>query len=154
MTDMDRYEELEQEANEMGLRVEEKPLQYNDGRIRGNRVLIRSTIPTRKQKAAVLCEEMGHYETASGNILDQSDPWNRKQEQRGRAWSYDRLIGLSGIVKAVRAGCRNCYEAAELLDVPEDVLRDALEHYRSRYGRSTTWDRYVIYFDPVDITKT
>ncbi len=152
MPDMDRYEELEEAAKEMGIRVEEKPLKYNDGRIRGNRVLIRSTIPTRKQKAAVLCEEMGHHETGVGNILDQSDAWNRKQEQRGRAWSYDRLIGLSGIVRAVQAGCRNTYEAAELLDVPEDILRDALEHYRGRYGRSTTWGRYVIYFDPVDIT--
>lgn len=96
---------------------------------------------------------MGHYETVAGNILDLSDPWNRKQEQWGRAWSYDRLIGLSGIVKAVKAGCRNCYEAAELLDVLEAVLRDALGHYRSRYDRSTTWDRYVIFFDPVNITK-
>jgi len=154
MTDMDRYEDLEDAAEKMGIRVEEKPLRYNDGRIRGDRVLIRSTIPTRRQKAAVLCEEIGHHETAVGNILDQTDAWNRKQEQRGRAWAYDRLIGLPGIVKAVQAGCTNVYEAAELLDVPEDTLRDALEYYRSRYGRSTTWGRYVIYFDPVEITKT
>lgn len=154
MAGMDRYEKFEEAAKEMGLRVEEKPLQYNDGRIRGNRVLIRSTIPTRRQKAAVLCEEMGHHETAVGSILDQTDAWNRKQEQRGRAWAYDELIGLSGIVKAAKAGCTNTYEAAELLDVPEDVLQGALEYYRRRYGRCTTWDRYVIYFDPVDITST
>lgn len=153
MTDMDRYERLEEAAKEKGIRVEEKPLQYNDGRIRGNRVLIRSTILTRRQKAAVLCEEIGHYETAVGNILDQTDAWNRKQERRGRAWAYDELIGLSGIIRAAKAGCRNRYEAAELLDVPEDVLQDALDYYRGRYGICARYGQYVVFFEPPGVIE-
>ena len=101
------------QAESRGLSVKEKPLQYNDGRIRGNRILIRSTIETRCQKAAVLCEEIGHYETAVGNILDQSITANRKQELRGRIWAYNRLIGLTGIIRAYKMGCRNRYEMAE-----------------------------------------
>lgn len=136
------------QAESSGLSVQEKPLQYNDGRIRGNRILIRSTIETRCQKAAVLCEEIGHYETAVGNILDQSVAANRKQELRGRIWAYNRLIGLTGIIRAYKMGCRNRYEIAECLDVPEDTLQEALNYYHARYGVCTQVDNYVIYFEP------
>lgn len=136
------------QAESSGLSVQEKPLQYNDGRIRGNRILIRSTIETRCQKAAVLCEEIGHYETAVGNILDQSVAANRKQELRGRIWAYNRLIGLTGIIRAYKMGCRNRYEVAECLDVPEDTLQEALNYYHARYGVCTQVDNFVIYFEP------
>lgn len=136
------------QAESSGLSVQEKPLQYNDGRIRGNRILIRSTIETRCQKAAVLCEEIGHYETAVGNILDQSVTANRKQELRGRIWAYNRLIGLTGIIRAYKMGCRNRYEVAECLDVPEETLQEALNYYHARYGVCTRVDNYVIYFEP------
>lgn len=145
---MDNYEKLLDQAESSGLSVQEKPLQYNDGRIRGNRILIRSTIETRCQKAAVLCEEIGHYETAVGNILDQSITANRKQELRGRIWAYNRLIGLTGILRAYKMGCRNRYEMAECLDVPEETLQEALDYYRSRYGICVQIDNYVIYFEP------
>lgn len=145
---MDNYEKLLDQAESRGLSVKEKPLQYNDGRIRGNRILIRSTIETRCQKAAVLCEEIGHYETAVGNILDQSVASNRKQELRGRIWAYNRLIGLTGILRAYKMGCRNRYEMAECLDVPEDTLQEALNYYHARYGVCTQVDNYVIYFEP------
>ena len=136
------------QAESSGLSVQEKPLQYNDGRIRGNRILIRSTIETRCQKAAVLCEEIGHYETAVGNILDQSVTANRKQELRGRIWACNRLIGLTGIIRAYKMGCRNRYEMAECLDVPEDTLQEALNYYNARYGVCTQVDNFVIYFEP------
>ena len=145
---MDNYEMLLDHAESRGLSVKEKPLQYNDGRIRGNRILIRSTIETRCQKAAVLCEEIGHYETAVGNILDQSVTANRKQELRGRIWAYNRLIGLTGIIRAYKMGCRNRYEVAECLDVPEETLQEALNYYHARYGVCTQVDNYVIYFEP------
>ena len=145
---MDNYEMLLDQAESSGLSVQEKPLQYNDGRIRGNRILIRSTIETRCQKAAVLCEEIGHYETAVGNILDQSVAANRKQELRGRIWAYNRLIGLTGIIRAYKMGCRNRFEVAECLDVPEDTLQEALNYYNARYGVCTQVDNFVIYFEP------
>ena len=103
------------------------------------------------EKAAVLAEELGHHLTAAGCILDQSVTTNRKQELRGRIWAYNRLIGLTGILKAYRAGCRNCYEMAECLDVPEDFLRDAINYYRGRYGLFAHIDNYVIYFEPLGV---
>lgn len=101
----------------------------------------------------MLCEEIGHYETAVGNILDQSITANRKQELRGRIWAYNRLIGLTGILRAYKMGCRNRYEMAECLDVPEDTLQEALNYYHARYGVCTQFDNYVIYFDPLGVME-
>lgn len=52
------------------------------------------------EKACVLAEELGHHYTTYGNILDQSDTSNRKQELRARAWAYNKQIGLLGLIRA------------------------------------------------------
>lgn len=102
----------------------------------------------RTEKACVLAEELGHHYTSSGNIPDQSSVENRKQEQVARAWAYNKLIGLVGIVDAYKAGCRNRSEMADHLDVTEEFLDEALERYRNKYGTYTSVDNYIIYFEP------
>ena len=64
------YEELLIEADSEGLIVREKPLAGSDGRIKGKRIAIRKNIPTLAKKADVLAEEMGHYHTGVGRIID------------------------------------------------------------------------------------
>ena len=142
------YEALLCEACEEGLTVKEKPLKYNDGRIKGRRIAIRKDIPTEREKSCILAEELGHHYTTVGNILVQGNIANRKQEQQARTWAYNKLIGLMGIVDAYKAGCRNAHEMAEHLNVTEDFLIDALERYRQKYGSYTVVDNYTIYFEP------
>ena len=142
------YDALLAESDSAGLVVKEKPLKYNNGRIKRGKVSIRKDIPTSIEKTCILAEELGHYYTSSGDILDQQDISNRKQERRARVWAYDLLIGLSGIVKAYRHGCSNLYEMADYLEVTEEFLRDALERYRQKYGIYTTIDHHIIYFEP------
>lgn len=142
------YEQLLAHSDEAGLVVREKPLKYNDGRIKGNRIAIRQNIETQKEKACVLAEELGHHYTSSGNILDQTKVENVKQEQRARMWAYNKQIGLSGIIDAYKRGCRNIHEMADHLDVTEEFLRDALEAYRLKYGQCVNIDNYTVYFEP------
>ena len=142
------YDALLAESDSAGLVVKEKPLKYNNGRIKRGKVAIRKDIPTSIEKTCILAEELGHYYTSSGDILDQQDISNRKQERHARVWAYDLLIGLSGIVKAYRHGCSNLYEMADYLEVTEEFLRDALERYRQKYGIYTTIDHHIIYFEP------
>lgn len=94
------YEVLLKEAHEEGLIVKEKPLKYNNGRIKGKRIAIRKDIDTSTEKACVLAEELGHHYTSVGNIIDMEDLSNRKQERQARLWGYNKLIGLTGIVNA------------------------------------------------------
>lgn len=145
---MDSYEILLAEASDLGLIVKEKPLKYNNGRIKGNKVAIRQDIETTVQKTCVLAEELGHHCTSVGDILDQTNVQNRKQEFRARMWAYNEMIGLMGIVRAFHHGCRSTYEVAEYLEVTEEFLNDALNAYRDKYGVYTTVDNYIIYFIP------
>ena len=145
---MDSYEILLAEASDLGLIVKEKPLKYNNGRIKGNKVAIRQDIETTVQKTCVLAEELGHHCTSVGDILDQTNVQNRKQEFRARMWAYNEMVGLMGIVRAFHHGCRSTYEVAEYLEVTEEFLNDALNAYRDKYGVYTTVDNYIIYFIP------
>lgn len=145
---MTNYELLTMKACDKGLIVKEKPLIGSDGRIQGNRIAIRKGIETQAEKSCVLAEELGHYYTSVGNILDQTDIANRKQEYRARFYGYNLKIGLMGIVQAYTHGCRNLYEMAEYLEVTEEYLKEAIECYRSKYGEYTRIDNYVIYFIP------
>ncbi len=145
---MNSYEILLSEASEYGLIVKEKPLKYNNGRIKGSRVAIRQDLSTSIEKACVLAEELGHHYTTYGNILDQSDASNRKQELRARAWAYNKQIGLLGLIRAYEHGCRNRFEIAEYLEVTEEVLEECLIFYRNKYGVCANIDNYVVYFIP------
>lgn len=142
------YEILVSEAFDSGLTVKEKPLKYNNGRIKGNKIAIRKDLETSSQKACILAEELGHHHTSSGNIMDQTVTENRQQERRARLWAYDKLIGLHGIIDAFEHGCRNRYEIAEYLDVTESFLLDAITVYREKYGVCKKLGNYIIYFEP------
>ncbi len=141
------YTELLIEADSNYLITKEKPLKSCNGRIKGNRIAIKDTLTTTEKKC-VLAEELGHYYTSVGNILNQNSVQNRKQEQKARLWSYNRLIGLNGIINSYRHGCHSLAEMAEYLEVTQEFLSEALKKYRSKYGVFTTLDNYIIYFEP------
>lgn len=142
------YESLLDEAFDNGLIVKEKALQYNNGLIKGNKIAIRKDIETSTEKSCVLAEELGHHYTTFGNIIDQTNTQNQKQERQARLWAYNKQIGLTGIIQAFEAGCQNIYETAEFLEVTEEFLQECLECYRSKYGVYVALDNYVIYFIP------
>ena len=142
------YEQLLTAADQEGLLVKEQPLTGHDGLIRGRRIAIRKDIETQAEKSCVLAEEIGHYRTSSGNILDQSKVENRKQEYRARLYGYNLKIGLIGLIRAYEARCRNRYEMAEYLDVTEEYLEEAIDCYKAKYGLYASVDNYIIYFEP------
>jgi len=145
---LNRYEELTQETADLGLVIKEKPLKASDGRIKRNRVAIRSTLPTSTQKACVLAEELGHHHTTYGNIIDFSKVSNRKQERKARLWGYNRLVGLYGLIRAFERGCRNKHEIADYLEVTEEYLDETINCYREKYGEGKGIDNYYVAFEP------
>ena len=142
------YEQLLAAADQEGLLVKEQPLTGHDGLIRGSRIAIRKDIETQAEKSCVLAEEIGHYRTSFGNILDQSKVESRKQEYRARLYGYNLKIGLAGLIRAYEARCRDRYEMAEYLDVTEEYLEEAIDCYKAKYGLYASVDNYIIYFEP------
>lgn len=141
------YEQLLIDADNNNIITKEKNLPISKGRIKGNRIAIKEGL-TETEKKCVMAEELGHYYTGYGNILDQSAVSNRKQELHGRIYAYNKLIGLMGIVDAYKNHCTSISESAEFLDVTEEFLNDALNHYKSKYGRYVIVDNYAIFFEP------
>lgn len=143
------YEELLDTADQLDLAVKEQPLTVHDGLIRGRRIAIRKSIETQAEKSCVLAEELGHYFTSFGNILNMDEIQNRKQELRARLSGYDMQIGLIGIIECYKHHCRSIYEMAEYLQVTEEYLQEALECYSRKYGENlVTIDNYAIRFVP------
>ena len=148
---MNNYEKLLDLAEKDGITVTEN-FDLSQTRLKGlycNGVIaINQKIKTNTEKTGILAEELGHHYTTFGDILNQKSVENRKQELKARAWAYNKLIGLIGIVSSYKASCRNIYEIAEYLEVSEEFLLEALECYRRKYGRCTKLDNYIIYFEP------
>ena len=148
---MNQYEKLVQEAAEDGITIEPS-YRFKSERIKGlycnGTVALNKNIETDTERACVLAEELGHYHTAVGNIIDMQDIRNVKQERQGRIWAYDKMIGLIGIIKAYERHCLNRCDMADFLGVTEVFLQDALDYYRQKYGCFVTVDHYVIYFEP------
>ena len=146
---MNAYECLQNKACEDGIYIIEKDFSesikglYCDGT-----VAINENIETTAEKACVLAEELGHHYTSVGNILDMTDVQNRKQERQARLNGYNRLIGLSVLIRAYEAGCSNRFEIAEYLEVTEEYLQECIDCYRDKYGVGTTVGDYYIMFIP------
>lgn len=145
-----KYEALLQEAESNGICIIENAnfKSKADGLINGNVIGINRTIKTYKKRTCILAEELGHYYTTIGDILDLSSLESQKQEQKARLWAYNELIGLNGIISAYQNGCQNLYETAEYLDVTENFLKDTLQAYSDKYGVCVEYGEYLITFIP------
>lgn len=145
-----KYEALLQEAVSKDIYIIENADFDSDAEalINGDVIGINKNVKEITKRTCILAEELGHYYTTVGSILDQSEVDERKQELQARAWAYDRLIGFDGIIEAYLHGCRNLCKAAEYLEVTEEFLNDALIHYRSKFGTHVKTDGYIIFFEP------
>lgn len=144
------YTDLLIEADNNFLITKEKPLLANKGRIKGNRIAIKQDM-VESEKACVLAEELGHHYTTVGDIMDQTDVSNRKQERRARIWAYHKLLSLNDLIDSYKYGCQNQFEIAEHLNITEEFLVACLEYYKEKYGLYVRKDNYLIYFEPLGI---
>lgn len=147
---MNKLESLEQEAYDSDVKVHNYYLGEDNLKgfyLNGN-IAINTSVDTTTEKACVLAEELGHHYTTVGNILDMDISANRKQERQARLHGYNRLIGLTGLIRAYEHGCTNRYETAEYLEVTEEFLEECIQCYREKYGVCKIVDNYTIYFVP------
>lgn len=147
---MTKYEEILDQAHNNNVPVYEN---YNfSNRIKGlycdGSIVLNQNLATSTEKACVLAEELGHHDTAVGNIINQSTVENRKQEMRGRLVAYNKMVGLRGLVEAYNHHCCNLEEVADYLEVTPEFLQETIDCYRSKYGVYAAVDNYVIFFEP------
>jgi len=143
------FEALLTEARKEQIEVIDLPFR---GRIKGlyfNRVIaINKQIDTIAERTCVLAEELGHYHTSSGDLLDQSHLLNRKLECRAQRWGYEKLVPLDKLIAFYNTGIRTSYDLAEALGVTEAFLTGALQHYINKHGPHCRVGEYWIHFQP------
>ena len=123
---MTKHEQLMAEYD--NLYIEERPMK-NDGYDGDGCIWINKNMPSVK-RYSILAEEIGHYETSSGDILDQNNISNRKQELLARKWAYEKIVPIEYIHFAISDGHTEIWDMADYLDIDEEFLRDALKYYR------------------------
>lgn len=111
-----------------------------------NVILIDKNLSDNKKKT-VLAEELAHYETSVGNILDLSDIQKRKQEIKARRLAYEKIITLDDLIKCYKEGYTTNWEIADYLDVDADFLQGTLEHYQNKYGLHFQYNGYFFRFN-------
>lgn len=133
---MTKFEKLLCEAEMNGVRVYDFDLGNGDfdGLYVDGNIALSDKMETSVRRACVLAEELGHHYMTVGDILDQNDIGNRKQERKARAWAYEKMIPLSSIKRAIEKGYYETWEIAEYLDVDEKFLREAIKHYEEVDG--------------------
>ncbi|MFC5703176.1 ImmA/IrrE family metallo-endopeptidase [Cohnella faecalis] len=148
------YDRLLTKADQDGVEVYEEPMApANKGLYADGVIWINKTIPTATEKACILAEELGHYHTTAGNILDQRDVRNRKQEKRARNWAVENLIPLHAFIAAFKSGVRNRFELADFLDVTEEFLDSSIRHYQEKHEFYAIHGHYIVGFDPLFVAE-
>ncbi|QHT61735.1 ImmA/IrrE family metallo-endopeptidase [Paenibacillus lycopersici] len=142
------------EAEREGIKVVD--YRFKSKRIKGlysdNVITINAAaVCSKEERICVLAEELGHHHTSFGNILDQADVRNRKQERRARGWAYQRLVPLSTIAQAHHKGVRSRHELAAFLGVTEDFLQQAISYYIDKYGLSAQVGHRTVVFEPLGV---
>lgn len=130
------YDKLLHEANEKGLLIVEKDFKSDaKGLCKGNKIGIRKDLSS-NEKACVLAEEIGHYETTVGDIISQNSSDNRKKEKMARKWAVDKMLTIEDLFLAGENSCETLFDVAEYLEVTEDFLSEAIAIFKQKYGHS------------------
>ncbi|MEK9198836.1 ImmA/IrrE family metallo-endopeptidase [Ureibacillus sp. FSL E2-3493] len=112
---MNLYETLIEECNNLEVEVFEIDHMKNKGLYGDNVIWINKSLPSLIEKRCILAEEIGHHLTSTGDILDQSNVTNRKQELKARSWAYEKLVPLKKIIQAHKRNISNRFELADFL---------------------------------------
>lgn len=117
------------EVHEIDLPERIKGLYYE------NSIAINKRLKTNKERKCILAEELGHFYTSVGDILNLKIESNRKQEIRARNWAIQKLVPFDKLIFAHQQGYVSVYELAEYFDVTEDFMKESILFYQKKYKR-------------------
>lgn len=147
------YDVLLNEAAVNNIQIKETTLKSHDGLCYGRRIVINDKLKTLIEKKCVLAEELGHYYTTVGTILN-DDINHLRQEKRARNWGYEKLVPILSIIRAYESGARSRRDLADFLSVTDTFLVNSIIHYKEKYGLYYHHKNYIITFEPLSIYKS
>ena len=116
-----------------------------------NDVIFINETSSEKTKYCILAEEIGHYFTSYGNIINLSDTKNIHQENKARIWAYEKLISPDALVEALNNGLNTTEEIIEYFNITKEFFLEAIKYYRKRYGIYYVGKKCVLNLEPLYI---
>lgn len=147
---MTRYEELIEEISTYGVEVVELMLGGDYGYCYNDVIFINES-SNEKTKYCILAEEIGHYFTSYGDIMNFSKTENIQQENKARIWAYERLISPDSLIEALIKGLNSTEEITEYFNITKDFFLEAIKYYRKRYGIYYVGKECVLNLEPLYI---
>jgi hypothetical protein len=151
---MDVYEQLLAHTSENSIAVVRMNLKGNlKGLYADKTIALNSSINSKSEETCILAEELGHYHTSSGDILDMTNIKNKKQELVARGWAYQKLVPFEKICNAFKNGVSSQSELVEILEVTDEFLVKALQYYNMKYGAYRQYKNFMIFFWPLGVME-
>lgn len=153
MGNLNNFEKLELSNPDLKIETRSDMPPHLGGLVIGRSIFINADRST-EEKYELLQEEVAHYDTTVGNIVEEDTREKRKQEKKARSLAKERAVTLDGLIHCFYTGLWGPEEVADYFGVTEKFLFSALEHYRDKYGVIFRYNGY--YFDfrrAINITK-
>ncbi|MFR4285573.1 MAG: ImmA/IrrE family metallo-endopeptidase [Enterococcus italicus] len=109
-------------------------------------VIYLNPVQTPEELVGTIGEEIGHYLTTVGNIIEQDTNLKRKQERQARDIGAILAVSPVDIVDCFNDGCKTILECAAYLGVTKEVFEDAISYYATKFDKITVKDKYTIHF--------
>lgn len=90
-----------------------------------------------------LAEEIGHYATSSGNIVDYSTVESRKQERRARDYGYQLTVTLDDLIWCYEHHLDTIDDVSAYLEVTPAYFWQAIDCYQRKLGALFKYHGYV-----------
>lgn len=142
------YIDLVNEAYRENIEIVEMPFNDNIKGLYCDKIIgLNKNIETATERKCILAEELGHFHTSSGNIMNNSILC-KKSENTARRWAYKHLITLNDFIDAFNYGINTLDNLANYLDVTLPFLKETIKFYNRKYGVRTVLGDYIIFFEP------
>lgn len=121
----------------------------------GNEILISRNVECEAEKNSSIIHEIGHYMTSPPiNLLAESKEIRARYEYRADRAGILEFITLDKLLAAYKAGCRNCWEICDYLEISERYFLQVMKIYCSKYGVMVNHKGWLFTFNPLHIKKS
>lgn len=130
---MNRLEKIIDEYSELTFNLKKDMNDKHGAFIIENDVYVNSNKPYEQ----IICnvgEEIGHYETSTGDLSVVDTIEKQQQEKRARQYGYRYLVSLDELIACYRFGLTEYWEIAEFLEITPQYLWQSINYYKEAYG--------------------
>lgn len=140
---MNRFEELENEASDLGIDVIDIniPIEKMNAaylNLCGKERIFLRKCGTIQERVCWIAEELGHHHTGQNQVLRYRTVDDWRAEARARRWAHMRLLTPDAIHTAAR-NTDDIFEIADALDVSVEFLRESIDDFQAKGIWSSTF---------------